>query len=117
MIGRVGSFLNTQNWTKGALARDDKFLPCDLFQERAVHFCLLGALERVYTGKELEEAIIKIYLAYMLSKVPEYQRDSEARKLLMGNVLSKARSLIAWYNDHSQVEWSDIETLLKMADV
>jgi hypothetical protein len=88
---------DASKWTQFADARDSEGKVCDVDSDRAVSFCLWGALERAYGGGELVAAI---------------ERIGEA----IGTRTAGMVSIRAW-NDDRRRTFDEVRKVLEMADV
>jgi hypothetical protein len=67
-------------WTRGTQARDRRGMPCDPRSKRAVQFCLVGAIFRVYRGwEERHRAFDAIWHVIGPTKPIEYWNDDPSR--------------------------------------
>lgn len=95
---KVRKFLSELNWTKRAEAVDDNGRPCEARSNKAIKFCLSGALSRCYrhNPKRLIESVQSINTFIRTF----YNYDS----------------IISW-NDDEKREWADIEEIISILDI
>jgi hypothetical protein len=80
-------------WTRGTMARDKSGKPCDPRDDRAVQFCLVGAIRRVYRGWG------------------ERMRAYDDVSRVIGN------TIIEYWNDAPDRTFLDVLRVLEKADV
>jgi hypothetical protein len=71
--------INDRNWTQGTAARDEDGRPCDPNDERAVQFCLRGAIIRAYPRLEARRRAYDAVRRLIGPTLIEYWNDSPIR--------------------------------------
>jgi hypothetical protein len=88
------------DWTQGAAARDRFGLPCSPESKRAVSYCILGVLMRVYEADEWESAVGRVMKAI-------WARGWKRKSLL---------DIAAW-NNHPSRTFEEVRQVIEKADV
>jgi len=86
-----------RGWCKGNYARDEMDHPCDVFDSKAVQFCLIGAVKRCYPSSYSSKLTI----------VNDHRR-------ILGEL--KLKQCLAEWND-SQTSAEPVIALLKELDI
>jgi hypothetical protein len=88
---------DVSKWTRFSDAIDSEGNECDVDDERAVKFCLAGALRRAYKGQELDDAIKHI-------------------EGVMGPLVAGVLSIRGW-NDDRRRTFDEVRKVIERADV
>jgi hypothetical protein len=87
---------DSSKWTRFADAIDAEGNECDVNDDRAVAFCLSGALRRAYSGRELDAAIKRI-------------------EAVIGPLVAGILSIRGW-NDDRRRTFEDVRRVIALAD-
>jgi hypothetical protein len=88
---------DASKWTRFTDAQDAEGNECDVNDDRAVAFCLSGALRRAYSGQELDAAIKRI-------------------EAVIGPLVAGILSIRGW-NDDRRRTFEDVRQVIEKADV